>query len=158
MMKLATPQVTQDAFSLPSPKGNFLLGNLIDFGKDSLGFMTECYKKYGEITPLPFAGAKTILLTKPEHIQQVLKDRETFAKAKMLKSVHALLGQGLLTSEGETWFRQRRLAQPIFHQKRINDYGEVMVEYTQKMARWRNYRHSRSDDASDFKYCHENII
>ena len=136
-MKLDT--ITQDAFSLPGPKGNFFLGNLIDFGKNPLAFMTECHQKYGEITPLRFAGTKTILLTKPEHVQQVLKDRETFAKAKMLKSIHALLGQGLLTSEGETWFRQRRLAQPIFHHKRINSYGEVMVEYTQKMlADWQD--------------------
>ena len=131
--------ITQDAFSLPSPKGNFLLGNLIDFGKNPLTFMTECHHKYGEITPLRLAGAKAILLTKPEHIQLVFKDIETFTSSKMLKSIHALLGQGLLTSEGKTWFRQRRLAQPIFHQKRINNYGEVMVEYTQQMlANWQD--------------------
>ena len=56
-----------------------------------------------------------------------------------MKSLHTLLGQGLLVSEGETWFRQRRLAQPVFHQKRITDYGEVMVDYTNKMlATWRD--------------------
>ncbi|MEM9926517.1 MAG: cytochrome P450 [Cyanobacteria bacterium P01_D01_bin.50] len=138
-MKLDTPAVTQDVFSLPSPKGNFLLGNLIDFAKDPLFFMTKWVREYGEIVPLHLGKTKAILLTKPEHIQQVLKDRETFIKTMALKSMHALLGKGLLTSEEETWFRQRRLAQPVFHQKLISSYGEVMVEYTQKMlADWQH--------------------
>lgn len=130
-------QPTQDLFSLPAPKGNFLLGNLIDFAKDPLLFMTKCFEEYGEIVPLRFAQKKTILISKPEYIQQILKDRETFYKSKTLKSLYALLGQGILTSEGETWFRQRRLSQPIFHKKRIDNYGEVMVKYTEKMvANW----------------------
>ena len=138
-MKLDTRQITQDVFSLPGPKGNFLLGNLIDFAKNPLSFMTRCVREYGEIIPLHLGQRKTILLAKPEYIQQILKDREIFTKPMALKSMHALLGQGLLTSEGETWFRQRRLAQPVFHQKRINNYGEVMVKYTQKMlADWQD--------------------
>lgn len=138
-MKLDTPKLTQDPFSLPGPKGNFLLGNLIEFAKDPLSFMTRCAREYGEIIPLHLGKRKAILLTKPEYIQQILKDRATFSKPMALKSMHALLGQGLLTSEGETWFRQRRLAQPVFHQKRISGYGEVMVQYTQKMlADWQD--------------------
>ncbi len=46
----------------------------------------------------------------------------------------SLLGEGLLTAEGESWFWQRRLAQPVFHQKRINSYGETMVDYTNRMV------------------------
>jgi cytochrome P450 len=51
---------------------------------------------------------------------------------------HRLLGNGLLTSEGDFWRRQRRLAQPAFHRQRIGAYGEVMVEYTTRlMSSWR---------------------
>ncbi|KST66131.1 cytochrome P450 [Mastigocoleus testarum] len=138
-MKLDKHQSNQDIFSLPGPQGNFLLGSLIDFARDPLLFMTQCVREYGEITPLRLGSKKVILLAKPEYIQQMLKDRATFTKSMALKSMHALLGQGLLTSEGETWFRQRRLAQPVFHQKRIADYGEIMVTNTQKMlANWQD--------------------
>lgn len=130
-------QPTENPFSLPAPKGNFLLGNLIDFAKDPLLFMTKCFEEYGEIVPLRLADKKAILISKPEYIQQILRERDTFHRSNTLKSLYALLGKGILTSEGETWFRQRRLSQPIFHKKRINNYGEVMVEYSEKMvANW----------------------
>jgi len=48
-----------------------------------------------------------------------------------------LVGNGLLTSEGEEWQRQRRLAQPAFHRQRISGYGDVMVEYAERLiAQW----------------------
>ncbi|MES1021267.1 hypothetical protein ABN584_00010 [Gloeocapsa sp. BRSZ] len=47
--------------------------------------------------------------------------------------MRTLLGEGLLTSEGDSWFRQRRLAQPVFHQKQIVGYATIMVEYAQRM-------------------------
>jgi cytochrome P450 len=123
----------QDVFSLPRPKGNFILGNVIEFGKDALGFMTQCAQQYSDIIPLRLGNTKAIFVTNPNYIEQILKDRELFGKAKALKNLHGLLGQGLLVSEGDTWFRQRRLAQPMFHQKRIGSYGEVMVDYANKM-------------------------
>ncbi|MFH7024159.1 MAG: cytochrome P450 [Heteroscytonema crispum UTEX LB 1556] len=126
-------KTTPNVFDLPGPKGKFMLGNLVEFGQDPLGFMTECVQQYGGIVPLHFGFSPVILLNNPEYIEQVLKDRELFGKPQLLKRLHALLGQGLLTSEGDTWFRQRRLAQPVFHQKRIAGYGEVMVDYTKKM-------------------------
>lgn len=138
-MKLDNPQINQDLFSLPAPRGNFIFGHLIEFAKDPLSFLTRCVREYGEIIPLRFGKQRVILLADPEYIQQTLQDRATFTKSMALKSMHALLGQGLLTSQGETWFRQRRLAQPVFHQKRINSYGEVMVQYTEKMlGNWRD--------------------
>ena len=45
-----------------------------------------------------------------------------------------LVGEGLLNSEGATWLRQRRLAQPAFHRSRIDAYGNVMVDYTEPGA------------------------
>src|SRR5262249_44709478 len=44
------------------------------------------------------------------------------------------LGKGLLTSEGDFWLRQRRLVQPAFHRQRLNAFGEVMVEYTERLV------------------------
>ncbi|AFY58376.1 cytochrome P450 [Rivularia sp. PCC 7116] len=104
-----------------------------EYGQDPLAFMTGCARKYGEIVPIQLENDLFCLLTNPEHITQVLRDRQLFVKAEDMELLKTLLGNGLLTSEGSFWQRQRRLAQPIFHQRRINGYGETMVEYTQRM-------------------------
>ncbi|GAA6617902.1 cytochrome P450 [Scytonema sp. NUACC26] len=129
-----------DVFSLPGPKGKFLLGNLMEFEQSPLGFLTQCAQQYGGIVPFHLGSSPSILITEPEYIEQVFKNRELFGTPKILKVLfRTLLGQGLLTSDGDTWFRQRRLSQPVFHQKRIAGYGEVMVAYTEKMlASWQN--------------------
>ena len=123
----------KDIFSLPGPKGNFFLGNAIEYGQDPLGFMTRYAQQYGEIVPFRLGRSLMLLISHPKYIEQVCKDRQLFVKPQVLKNLRTLLGDGLLTSEGETWFRQRRLSQPVFHQKRIASYGQVMVDYTAKM-------------------------
>jgi cytochrome P450 len=123
----------QGILALNGPKGNFLVGNAIEFGQDSLLFMTQCAQQYGEIVPFRLGDTPIILLSNPEYIDQVLKDNKLFIRGDSLRTLNALLGEGLLTSEGNTWFYQRRLAQPVFHQKRISGYGEVMVDYTNSM-------------------------
>ncbi|MEM7725154.1 MAG: cytochrome P450 [Cyanobacteria bacterium P01_A01_bin.45] len=104
-----------------------------EYGQDPLAFYTRCAREYGEIVPIQLEDDLFCLLTNPEHITQVLRDRQLFLKAEDTELLKTLLGNGLLTSEGSFWQRQRRLAQPIFHQRRINGYGEAMVEYTQRM-------------------------
>lgn len=131
--KSNTPTETGNIFDLPHPKGSLIAGHAADFGRDPLGFLTKCAQEYGEIIPLRFANNRALFVTNPKYIERFLKERDLFVKPQLLKRLHDLLGQGLLTSEGETWFRQRRLAQPVFHQKRIGTYGEVMVDYAEKM-------------------------
>jgi cytochrome P450 len=81
-------------------------------------------------------------LYNPADIEYVLSvNAKNFIKSMSLRSnfFHRLLGNGLLTSEGDFWRRQRRLAQPAFHRQRIGAYGEVMVDYTTRLiSSWRN--------------------
>ncbi|MEO1372758.1 MAG: cytochrome P450 [Cyanobacteria bacterium J06635_10] len=104
-----------------------------EYTQDSLAFYTRCAREYGEIVPIQLEDDLFCLLTNPEHITQVLRDRQLFVKAQDLQMLETFIGNGLLTSEGSFWQRQRRLIQPIFHQTRINTYGETMVEYTQRI-------------------------
>src|SRR6185436_10561047 len=61
-----------------------------------------------------------------------------FMKGEGLQRAKRLLGEGLLTSEGEFHLRQRRLAQPAFHRQRIAGYGATMVEYAERACgEWR---------------------
>lgn len=133
MLKLQGMAMAQTVFELPGPKGNSLAGNLLDLGQDPLGFLTRC-RDYGDLVPLQLGLTPACLVVHPEFIEQVLKDRETFVKSRGFRVLKTLLGEGLLTAEGESWLWQRRLAQPVFHQKRIRGYGDVMVEYTSRMV------------------------
>ena len=79
------------------------------------------------------------VLNHPDYIRDLLVTHHArFKKGRALQRAKRLLGEGLLTSEGEFWRRQRRLAQPAFHRQRINSYAETMVAYAEKTsARWR---------------------
>ena len=121
----------KDFRQLPGPKGNFFLGNALQVNKDLLGFMTHCSEQYGEIVPSRLGLIPCCLINKPEYIEQILQKRELFVKNNpSWRNLRTMVGQGLLTSEGDLWARQRRLIQPVFHQKRINGYAETMVHYT----------------------------
>jgi cytochrome P450 len=122
----------QDLMTLPHPDA---VSALREISLDRLGFAQRCTQDYqGQgIIPLQLGDELFCLLTNPDYITQVLKDRLSFIKSKDMQLVRRILGNGLLTSEGDFWLRQRRLAQPIFHQQKINSYGDVMVEYTQQM-------------------------
>jgi cytochrome P450 len=124
--------MAQDLSTLPAPAGDGIAGNLIDLGRDPLGFLTQC-RDYGDIVPLRLGLTSSCVLTNPDYIEQVLKNRDTFIKSRGFRVLKTLLGEGLLTAEGESWFSQRRLAQPMFHQSRIDNYGKIMVEYTDRM-------------------------
>ncbi|WP_414545791.1 cytochrome P450 [Nostoc sp. CCY0012] len=121
-----------DVFELSAPPVNSIVGHLLELGQDPLGFLTRC-RDYGDIVPLQLGLTPACLVTNPEYIEEVLKNRHNFIKSRGSRALKTLLGEGLLTAEGESWFWQRRLIQPVFHQKRINKYGEIMVEYTNQM-------------------------
>ncbi|WP_260446153.1 MULTISPECIES: cytochrome P450 [unclassified Nostoc] len=122
-----------DVFELPAPSVNSIVGHLFELGQDPLGFLTRC-RDYGDIVPLQLGLTSSCLITNPEYIEEVLKNRNDFIKSRGLRALKSLLGEGLLSAEGESWFWQRRLAQPVFHQKRINGYSQTMVEYTNRMV------------------------
>jgi cytochrome P450 len=119
----------------PGPKGSPVLGVMADFNRDTLGFIERC-REYGDVVRMRFLYLTAYFIYNPDHIEYVLStNAKNFIKSRSLRSpfFQRLVGTGLLTSEGEEWKRQRRLAQPAFHRQRISSYGDVMVEYTQRM-------------------------
>lgn len=119
----------------PEIKGNFVLGVMPDFNRDILGFVTRG-RDYGDIVRARFFYVTAYFLYHPADIEYVLStNARNFEKSMSLHSnfFQRLVGNGLLTSEGEFWRRQRRLAQPAFHRQRISGYADVMVEYTERL-------------------------
>ena len=119
----------------PGPKGSFLSGNLPELSKDLLGFFTMCARQYGPIVQLRLGNMPALLLNDPGLIEYVLvtNNRNFIKHTFFWRHVTAVFGDGLLTSEGKFWVRQRQLIQPAFHRERIAAYSEVMVDYTKKM-------------------------
>ena len=100
--------------------------------------MIESAKKYGDIVFFKVGNERIYLFNHPDLIRDVLvTNQKNFTKSRALVRAKRVLGEGLLTSEGEFHLRQRRLAQPAFHRDRISAYGRSMVEYADRTrSRW----------------------
>jgi cytochrome P450 len=121
--------------SPPGPRGLPWLGNLPEFARDALGFLTRCSREYGDVVNFRLGTWPGVLINSPELIEQVLvKEHRNFIKHRFFwRQVTAIFGHGLLTAEGEFWQRQRRLAAPAFTGQRLANYGAVMVRHTERM-------------------------
>jgi cytochrome P450 len=99
-----------------------------------LEYFTRIAREYGDIAGLRVLNFKTIFINHPDLIEEVLvTNARNYSKGKVLRANRHVVGEGLLTSEGDFWLRQRRLAQPAFHRARIASYAATMVEYTLRM-------------------------
>jgi len=113
----------------PGPKGWPWLGVLPEFRRNPPEFLLKVAREYGDIARLSMGAQRIYALSDPESIKDVLVTHQTnFKKSRMLERARALLGDGLLTSEGEYHHRQRRLVQPAFHRDRLAGYAAAMVE------------------------------
>ena len=121
----------------PGPQGTRFMGVMREFNRDSLGFIERAQRDYGDIVWSRFLYVPALFLYHPNEIEYVLAtNARNFVKAMTLRSnfFHRLVGNGLLTSEGEEWKRQRRLTSPAFHRHRIANYADTMVSYSHRLA------------------------
>lgn len=97
-------------------------------------------KTYGEISHFRFGRQHVYLVNNPEHIERILiKDHKKFIKSRGLQVSRRILGEGLVTSEGSYHDKQRRLIQPAFHPDRIENYGNLMVDYAERLSQeWKD--------------------
>ena len=125
--------------SAPGPRSLWPVGNIFNFRRDPLTFLERLAREYGDVVAFSVGPQRAFLLNHPDYVRDILvTHHERFHKGRALQRAKRLLGEGLLTSEGAFWRRQRRLAQPAFHRQRVNSYGPVMVEYAERTgARWR---------------------
>jgi cytochrome P450 len=119
----------------PGPRGHWLLGSLRELRADMLEFFADCQRRYGDLVACRFGNRRLVLASHPDYIERVLlHDNRNFVKHFALQLLRPTLGNGLLTSEGAFWLRQRRLAQPFFTRQSVAAYAPVMVQYAQRLA------------------------
>jgi cytochrome P450 len=120
--------------SPPGPKGTRLAGVLKPFSERRLDFLLECARTYGPVCALRLGPRRTLLVSDPDLIEHVLAtDARHYVKHFGARMYRPLLGNGLVTSEGDFWLRQRRLAQPAFLKNRLPSYAPAMTELAATM-------------------------
>ncbi len=105
---------------------------------DLIGILEGYFDTYGDIYALRVGGESQIMLSRPEHLYELLVVKaDDFHKGSDYKNttrgLARFLGNGLLTSDGEFWKRQRRLVAPSLHTRRIENYAQIMVDQTTRM-------------------------
>jgi cytochrome P450 len=123
----------------PGPKGHPLLGVLPELRRDSLGFLMRTFAEYGDVSSYRLGPLRSQLIAHPDGLKHVLQEHvKRFTKDHVSYTiVRRVVGDGLLTSQGEHWLRQRRLAQPAFHRQRIAAMGGAMVARAEELlAEW----------------------
>jgi cytochrome P450 len=111
---------------------------MLRFARRRLPFLVEAAERYGDVVLFRVGNERIYLFNHPDLIRDVLvTNQKNFTKSRALVRAKKVLGEGLLTSEGEFHLRQRRLAQPAFHRDRIAAYALSMVEYADRTrSRW----------------------
>lgn len=139
--------------SLPrGPKGHPITGCATDFKTNPLDFMMRCRNEFGNIVPIDFGPFPVVLLNEPDLLYQVLvAQSQNFTKDAALKNNRAFFGNGLLSSEGDYWKRQKKLASPAFNHKHLASYGQIMIEHTQRLI-------SKWQDGQSFDIQHEMML
>ncbi len=124
----------------PGPKRTIPFSGLLAYRRGPLRFFQNLAQEFGDISYFRLGPQQAFFLNHPDYIKDVLvTNHQNFMKGLALQRAKRLLGEGLLTSEGEFHRRQRRLAQPAFHRQRIASYAAVMTDYAaQARERWRD--------------------
>jgi len=122
------------------PKPHFLVGNMPLASADPLAVFLGWAREYGDIFYYRAAWIQVYFLNHPDLIEAVLvRNYQNFLKDHVVRKSRWFFGDGLLTNEGESWLRQRRLSQPAFHRERIASYARTMTGYADQMlASWKD--------------------
>ena len=124
----------------PGPKVSRVASWTYGLRTDPLAFLTSMAQQYGDLASYRMAGEQMFFVNHPQYVRDILvTNNRNFAKGRGLERSKRLLGNGLLTSEGDVHLRQRRLMQPAFHRERVASYGQTMVAYADRMRQaWSN--------------------
>jgi cytochrome P450 len=106
--------------------------------RDPVGVFMDAARRFGDVAYLQIGPRRGFLATNPADVRHVLADNaRNYRKSPLYDKLKRSLGEGLVTSEGAYWLRQRRLAQPAFHRQRIAALASVMTgAAVETVARW----------------------
>src|SRR5689334_8472938 len=136
----------------PTPPRDPVIGHLRQLRANAIDFYVRSFHEYGDIVRIFFGRTPMYLLAHPDHIKYVLHDnpKNFEKKSPGYTKLRELFGNGLVTSDGDVWRKQRKIAQPAFHKERIAALGEVMTRATGDMlATWKSRESTAFDVAPE---------
>src|SRR5437660_853094 len=118
----------------PGPKTQPFFGNILQFRQNQTAYLQDLQRTYGDLATIYVGWRPSILVSNPDHIRYILTEHpRDFSSVQTRGDLKEVLGEGLLTIEGETHRQQRRMVQPAFHRKRVESYAEDMVRFSQDL-------------------------
>ncbi|MGN6346179.1 MAG: cytochrome P450 [Candidatus Nitrosocosmicus sp.] len=119
----------------PGPRSIFPNKIFREFMRDPIKIMMHTAYTFGDISHFYFGRQHVYLINNPQYIEDILiKNYKNFKKSRGLQVSKRLLGNGLVTSEGDYHDRQRKIIQPAFHPNLIKKYGEIMTTFANTMS------------------------
>lgn len=124
----------------PGPRGLPLVGSLLEFRRDPTGFLAALATDYGDIAHFKLGRQSAFQLNHPDYIREALVEKSArFVKTRVLERAASVIGQGLLSSNGDFHRRQRRIVQPAFQRRRIAEFGSAISRCAAATSqRWRD--------------------
>jgi cytochrome P450 len=117
------------------------MGNLAEYKRDPIGMLLRLRSEYGDIVRNRLGPYITHAVAHPEHIRHVLQDNNlNYVRGRFYDRFKLFFGDGLLTTDGELWLSHRRIAQPLFHRRRVETYDKRITTSVQVLLeRWSTY-------------------
>ena len=128
----------------PGPSDWFFgLGQIRQMQADPLGYFQHLQRAYGDIVCTRIGPYRDYVFYHPDQVREFLVTKnKSFHKMTRIRNIIArLTGNGLITSEGDTWLRQRRLVQPAFHPNRFDHYAAIAVTCSQGFVEYCRNQH-----------------
>ena len=125
---------------LPGPRSFFGLKNIRDLGqKGMLDFIAQQWREHGDLFEVQVGPQKLVIVINPEHVRHItINNAANYEKLKSYDGVrNYIVGDGIVTSTGELWKRQRRLMAPFYTPRGVQEFADIMLRDTLAMSeRW----------------------
>jgi cytochrome P450 len=124
--------------SAPGPRGNILVGELPAIARDPLGLLMRCLHEHGDVVRIRMPGMEWFLVSHPDHVKHVLVDHfRNYPRGRSYDQFRLLVGDAIVTTDGDAWRPLRRVAQPAFHRDSVSGMAGMMTRCAGDMIdRW----------------------
>ena len=134
---------------IPGPRGKPVIGSLPEFRKSMVQALIDGYREYGDVVRFGGKVISLISIAHPDHAQYILRDNAAnYHHADFeIKKLEPTFRNGLVTSQGDFWARQRKMMQPTFHRERVDSFASMMADTTAAtIERWRAFQDGKPVD------------